>query len=309
MNYRLSIFFIFLLALFSCKQEKKVYLFSTFREPADKGLFLAYSYDGFTWNDLGGPWLKPEVGQQKVMRDPSVVKAPDGTFHMVWTSSWQGDLGFGYANSKDLINWSEQQFLPVMNFDTSTVNVWAPELFYDAEKDEFIIIWASTIPFKFERGIEEERNNHRMYYTSTKDFKTFSETRLYLDPGFSVIDCVIVKRAKDDYVLVLKDNTRPERNLKVAFGKSPLGPWENISKPFTKQFTEGPTVLQLGNEWLIYYDSYRDKTYSTQKTTDFVHFTDISAQVTFPDGHKHGTIFKANESVLKKLLENSKALN
>jgi hypothetical protein len=296
-------------ALFSCKQEKEVYLFSTFREPADKGLFLAYSYDGFSWNDLGGPWLKPEVGQQKVMRDPSVVKSPDGTFHMVWTSSWQGDLGFGYANSKDLINWSEQQFLPVMDFDTSTVNVWAPELFYDEEKGTFIIIWASTIPFKFERGIEEERNNHRMYYTTTIDFKTFSETKLYLDPGFSVIDCVIVKRAKEDYVLVLKDNTRPERNLKVAFGKSPLGPWENISKPFTEQFTEGPTVLQLGSEWLIYYDSYREKTYSTQKTTDFITFSDISYEVTFPEGHKHGTVFKAKESVLNKLLENKKALN
>ena len=292
-----------IVALFGCKNEKQVYMFSTFREPADKGLFLAYSYDGYTWNDLGGPWLAPEVGQQKVMRDPSVVKGPDGTFHMVWTSSWRGDLGFGYASSKDLVNWSEEQFIPVMDFDTSTVNVWAPELFYDDERDEYIIIWASTIPFKFEKGIEEERNNHRMYYTTTKDFKTFSETKLYLDPGFSVIDCVIVKRGKGDYVLVLKDNTRPERNLKVAFGNSPLGPWENISEPFTGKLTEGPTVLQLENDWLIYYDSYGDKKYKTAKTKDFKYFEDISDEVTFPEGHKHGTVFKANEKILKRLIE------
>jgi len=281
-------------------------MFSTFREPADEGLYLAYSYDGYTWNDLGGPWLIPEVGNQKVMRDPSVVKGPDGTFHMVWTSSWRGDLGFGYAGSKDLVNWSEEQFIPVMAYDTSTVNVWAPELFYDDEKDEYIIIWASTIPYKFEKGLEEERNNHRMYYTITKDFMTFSEARLFLDPGFSVIDCVIVKRGKDDYVLVLKDNTRLERNIKVAFGKSPLGPWENISEPFTDQFTEGPTVLRLGDEWLIYYDSYREKTYSAQKTIDFKTFTDISSEVSFPEGHKHGTVFKASEKVLQNLLEHKK---
>lgn len=290
----------------SCMKEKEVYMFSTFREPADEGLYLAYSYDGYTWNDLGGPWLKPEVGQQKVMRDPSVVTAPDGTFHMVWTSSWRDDLGFGYSSSTDLINWSEQQFISVMDFDTSTVNVWAPELFYDDEKEEYIIIWASTIPYKFEKGIEEERNNHRMYYTTTKDFKTFSETRLYLDPGFSIIDCVIEKRAKKDYVLVLKDNTRPMRNIKVAFGETPIGPWKNISEPFTEQYTEGPTVAKVGQDYLIFYDSYRKKTYGGSKTSDFITFVDISDEVSFPEGHKHGTIFKAKEDVLNHLIQNSK---
>ena len=302
-------FFALILAmvfLVSCKHPKEVYMFSTFREPADEGLYLAYSYDGYTWSDLGGPWLKPEVGQQKVMRDPSVVAAPDGTFHMVWTSSWRDDLGFGYSSSTDLINWSEQEFISVMDFDTSTVNVWAPELFYDDEKDEYIIIWASTIPYKFEKGIEEERNNHRMYCTTTKDFKTFSETRLYLDPGFSVIDCVIEKRAKKDYVLVLKDNTRPMRNIKVAFGETPMGPWENVSEPFTEQFTEGPTVAKVGQDYLIFYDSYRKKTYGGCKTSDFITFVDISDVVSFPEGHKHGTIFKANEGVLNNLIQNTK---
>ena len=295
---------IFVLAIFtSCKNEKQVYIFSTFREPADKGLFLAYSYDGYHWSNLGGPWLKPEVGKQKVMRDPSVVSGLDGRFHMVWTSSWHGDLGFGYASSTDLVHWSEEQFIPVMQFDTSTVNVWAPELFYDDAGQQYIIVWASTIPFKFEKGIEEERNNHRLYYTTTKDFKNFTKTKLFLDPGFSVIDAVIVKRKKDDYVLVLKDNTRPERNIKVAFGKTPLGPWEDISKPFTSKYTEGPTVLGLKDKWLIYFDAYREKKYSSVETSDFKTFTDISDKISLPEGHKHGTIFKADEKILDNLIQ------
>ena len=299
----LILFFLFI----SCKNEKQVYMFSTFREPADKGLFLAYSYDGYHWNDLGGPWLKPEVGEQKVMRDPSVVSGPDGTFHMVWTSSWHGDLGFGYASSKDLVHWSDEQFIPVMQFNTSTVNVWAPELFYDDEKQDYIIVWASTIPFRFEKGQEEERNNHRLYYTTTKDFKSFSKTKLFLDPGFSSIDAVIVKRKKDDYVLVLKDNTRPERNIKVAFGKTPLGPWKNISEPFTPKFTEGPTVLKLKNKWLIYFDAYREKKYGAVETSDFKTFTNISDKISLPEGHKHGTIFKMNEKILNNLIQLSKS--
>ncbi|MCW0481832.1 glycoside hydrolase family 43 protein [Gaoshiqia sediminis] len=305
MMKRAYLFLLVLLAgLVSCQQasEKEYYVFTTFREPADKGLFLAYSEDGYHWSDLGGPYLAPEIGNQKVMRDPSVVQGPDGTFHMVWTSSWRGDLGFGYASTTDFINWSEQQFIEVMT-DTSTVNVWAPELFYDDGGERFIIIWASTIPFKFEKGEEEERNNHRMYYTTTRDFKTFTETKLFLDPGFSVIDCVIVKRKKDDYVLVLKDNTRPNRNISVAFGKSPLGPFDNYSEPFTGFLTEGPTAVKIGNDYLIYYDSYGDKSYRAVKTSDFTVFTDISGDISLPEGHKHGTIVKVSKDVIDKLLQ------
>lgn len=146
-----------------------------------------------------------------------------------------------------------------MAFDTSTVNVWAPELFYDEENKRYVIVWASTIPFKFARGAEEERNNHRLYYTTTRDFREFSGAELFFDPGYSVIDGVLVQRTARDYVLVFKDNTRPERNIRVASGVSPLGPFGNISGPLTAPFTEGPTVLKRKGKWLIFYDAYREK--------------------------------------------------
>jgi len=306
---RLLLFFLLTLFLLSaCEREKEIYLFSSFREPATEGLFLAYSYDGYNWTDLGGPFLKPEVGKEKLMRDPSVIRGKDGIFHMVWTSSWKGDPGFGYASSEDLIHWSEQEFIPVMEHEPTTVNVWAPELYYDDESGNYIIIWASTIPLRFERGIEDEDNNHRMYFTITEDFQSFAETRLFIDPGFSIIDAVIVKRNKNDYILVLKDNTRPNRNLRVGFGNHPLGPYTNISPPVTEQFTEGPTILKLGKEWLIYYDAYRDKKYGAIKTKDFKNFTDISDKITLPEGHKHGTIFRADERILRRLRLKEKAV-
>lgn len=288
-----------LVVLSSCSKE--VYMFSSFHEPADQGLRFLYSYDGYKWNDLNKVYLKPEVGNQKVMRDPSIVKGPDGTFHLVWTSSWRGDKGFGYASSKDLVNWSEQKLIPVMEHEPTTVNVWAPELFYDEDNEQFIIIWASTIPFRFPKKLEEEENNHRMYYTTTKDFKSFTPTKLFIDPGFSIIDAVIVKRKANDFALVLKDNTRPMRNMKVAFGKTALGPYTNVSEPFTGNFTEGPSVAKVGEEYLIYFDSYRDKTYGSVKTTDFKTFIDTSTETSIPVGHKHGTIFKANTKILKGL--------
>jgi len=288
----------------SCTQ--RAYLFTSFHEPADAGLRMLYSYDGRHWKDMDTVLLRPEVGNQKVMRDPSMVQGPDGTFHLVWTSSWRGDPGFGYASSPDLIHWSREQFIPVMKQEPSTVNVWAPELFYDDESGDYIIVWASCIPGRFEKGQEEDSNNHRLYATTTKDFITFTDTRLFLDPGFSVIDAVIVKRAKGDYVLVLKDNTRPERDIKVAFGNSPLGPWQNISRPFTDNFTEGPSVVKLKQEWLIYYDSYRKKIYEASSTKDFIQFTNITEKVSVPVGHKHGTIVPVKKKIIREILNTLK---
>ena len=285
-----------------CSCNNKAYLFSNFREPATDGLRLAYSYDGYHWTDLDTTFLKPKL-DSNVMRDPSIAQGGDGTYHLVFTSAWKGTKTFGYASSKDLIHWSEQKTIPVMQNEATTVNVWAPELFYDDEDNQFIIIWASTIPFRFPKGQEDENNNHRMYYTTTKDFITFSDTKLFLDPGFSVIDCVIVKRGKNDYVLVLKDNTRPERNIKVAFANSPLGPYSKPSAPFSPNFTEGPTVARIKDDYIIYYDQYREKIYGAMKTKDFKTFTDITKEVSLPQGHKHGTIFEIKRNELKALLK------
>lgn len=281
---------------------KDIYVSTSFHEPADEGLRFIYSYDGVKWDSIKGTFLKPEVGTQKVMRDPSIVKAPDGTFHLVWTTSWKGDLGFGYSSSKDLIHWTEERFIKVMD-DPTTVNVWAPELFYDDVKKQYMIIWASCVPGKFPDYLEDHYNNHRLYYTVTKDFKTFSKAKLLLDPDFSSIDATMVKRGKDDYVLVLKDNSRKQRNIKVAFAKSPYGPWSKASESFTGMYCEGPSTAYANGWWYIYFDSYRQKIYGSVRTKDFIHFQNQTGTVQFPVGHKHGTVFMADEKLVEGLIK------
>ena len=301
MKKRFCIFSLLLTVMLTASAQREVYVSTSFHEPATDGLRFIYSYDGWHWDSIPGTWLRPEVGRQKVMRDPSVIRTPDGTFHLVWTSSWRGDRGFGYASSKDLKHWSEQRFIEVMT-DTTTVNVWAPELFWDDERGQAVIVWASCIPGKFPDGQEEHKNNHRLYYTTTKDFKTFAPAKLMIDPGFSCIDATLVKRGKRDYVMVLKDNTRPERDIKVAYSKSPYGPWSAASEPFTGKMMEGPTTAKVDGGWLIYYDRYELKDFGAHFTKDFVKFEDVSKQVSVPVLHKHGTIFKAPESIVYNLL-------
>ena len=188
-----------------------------------------------------------------------------------------------------------------MTNEPTTVNVWAPELFYD--DGQFIIIWASTIPGRFPDKLEKHDNNQRLYFTTTTDFTNFTPAKLFFDAGYSAIDGFILKDGKH-YVLVNKDNSRTNLNLRVAFAQTPLGPWENISAPFTQKFTEGPCALKIGDGWLIYFDAYRQKIFGAVKTRNFKIFTDITKEVSFPEGHKHGTAIQVPREILDGLLIN-----
>lgn len=302
-----------LLLLCSCAAQgqkasgDEVYLFSYFKGNGD-GLHLAWSTDGYTWAALNNDaiFLKPQVGKDKLMRDPCIIKGKDGRFHMVWTVSWN-ERGIGYASSDDLINWSEQQYIPVMEHEAGARNTWAPELTYDEERDEYIIYWATTITGLYPETQSQEENayNHRMYYTTTKDFKTFSDTRLLYEPGFNVIDASIVKD-KDRYLMFLKDETREpaQKNIRIAESKDARGPYSAAGVPITGNYwAEGPTTLKLGNTWLVYFDKYIDHKMGAVQSTDLKNWTDVSDQISFPEGMRHGSIFKVSKAQFNKLRE------
>ncbi|HEV2694266.1 MAG TPA: glycoside hydrolase family 43 protein [Verrucomicrobiae bacterium] len=277
------------------------YIFTSFHDADQKYLRFLCSFDGYHWTNVPGTFLEANVGMSKQFRDPSILRGPDGTFHLVWTAGWHGDQGFGYADSKDLIHWSEQKFIPVMTNEPTTVNVWAPELFYDQKGKQFVILWASTIPGCFPDKLEKHDNNQRLYFTTTRDFQNFTPEKLFFEPGYSAIDGFILKDGKQ-FVLVNKDNSRTNLNLRVAFAKSPLGPWKSVSEPFTQKFTEGPCALKIGDDWLIYFDAYREKIFGAAKTRDFKTFADVTKEVSFPPEHKHGTAIAVPRKILDNLL-------
>lgn len=283
--------------------EGEYYVSSSFHEPADEGLRFIYSRDGLHWDSIPGTWLAPELGDS-IMRDPSIWRGEDGTYHLVWTIAWKGDTGIGYSSSTDLIHWTPQRRIPVMDSIRHTYSVWAPELFYDDTKGEYMIVFTAQVDDKTSTGRRNEHGDyHRMYYVTTRDFVAFSEPRLLYDAGYSCIDGVIVKRGEGDYVLVAKDNRKANSNLRVAFSRRPEGPYTlPLSRPFTGIFAEGPSVTKVGDTYYIYYDLYRRHIYGASTTKDFIHFTDVTSNAAFPAGHKHGTVFKAPVSTVEALI-------
>ena len=281
-------------------------LFTYFIGNGEDGLHLAWSRDGLTWEALGGgkSYLAPTVGNSKLMRDPCVAIGPDGVYHMVWTSGWW-ENNIGYASTKDFITWTPQKEIPVMAQEPTVKNTWAPELVWDKKREQFLIFWASTIPGKFSEaaGTSEDGLNHRMFATTTKDWQTFTPTKLWYDPGFSVIDATIVP-VGDGYRMVVKDETRnpPKKYLQHASAGDVEGPWSPLSEPFSRDWVEGPTVLQVGDAWLVYFDVYREKHYGVLRTRDWKTWEDLTAQLSMPKGIRHGTAIEVPYSVIEALL-------
>jgi beta-xylosidase len=278
--------------------EGTVYLFTSFRGNGESGLYLLHSRDGYRWTDLGRSFLTPRVGG-RLMRDPSLCLGPDGLYHMVWTSSWT-DRGFGYASSKDLVHWSEQQFIEIWKSEPTVKNTWAPEIRWLEDKKQYLIYWSTTIPGRYP-GDDSSGYNHRMYYTTTPDFKDFAPPKLMLEPGFTCIDGVILDRLDNRWLMVFKDERNGQKRLKAAWADEITGPYGDISAGISPVSTEGPTPLKIGNEWFVYFDFYTAGRYGAIKSGDLKNWTDVSNQMSFPRGHRHGTVFAAPEAILQGL--------
>ena len=281
------------------------YVFSYFTGNGEDGLHLAWSRDGFKWQALnhGKSYLTPTVGESKLMRDPCLLRGPDGVFRMVWTTSWSGNT-LGYASSKDLIHWSEQRAVPVMADHPGTLNCWAPEITYDPQKSDYVIYWASTVKGRFPEtlGQAENQYNHRIYSTTTGDFQNFSPARLFFNPGYNVIDATLLP-ANGRWHLIFKDETRnpPKKHLLIAVGDSPEGPFGDISPPFTRDWVEGPTAIKIGDEYVVYFDAYTSHRYEAMQSRDLKHWEDVTSKISFPRGARHGTVIAVPGAIVEGL--------
>lgn len=269
------------------------------------GMHLAWSRDGLEWTALNGdePILVPEVGPDRLLRDPSISRSDQGVFHMVWTTGWTG-RELGHAKSMDLIHWSAQEALPLAPDGAN--NVWAPEVDFNFDEGVFYLYWASTVMGKY-------GDTHRIYRTTTWNFTEFSPTELWFEPGFSCIDADVLKDpVRDDWMMFVKNETeepvekdiRMVRTKRLADGFDPAG----LSKPLTPHWSEGPTAFWAGDDLIVYYDLYGEGRYGAMRSRDHGEtWEDITSQVRLPPGIRHGTVFAVPDNILKNLINSTKA--
>ncbi|HEX2100838.1 MAG TPA: glycoside hydrolase family 43 protein [Candidatus Synoicihabitans sp.] len=273
------------------------------------GLRLAWSADGLTFQALNQTrsYLVPTVGEAKIMRDPAILLGPDQRFHLVWTTGWTGKT-IGYASSTDLIEWSPQQELPVMAHEPEAQNCWAPELVWDARRSHYLIVWSTTILGRYpETALSNRRpeRNHRIYATTTKDFRTFTPTELMYEGGFNVIDAAFLPHG-DDWLMFVKDETfapQTQKNIRLVHAQTPHGPFGEPSEPITGDYwAEGPSPLKVGDEWWVYFDKHMLNALGLVRSRDLRTWEDISDRIRAPADARHGTIIQVPRAVIERLL-------
>ncbi len=243
------------------------YLFVHFTGEHENGeqVYFSISKDGRHWKDLnfGKPVLKSGVGEKGV-RDPFIIRSIDGCKYYIIATDLRIEAGKGWETaqfkgsksiivweSDDLINWSKEELVEVGIPGAGCV--WAPEAIYNDKTGDYLVFWASMVK---EAGDREAK--HRIYCSSTKDFRTFSKGIKYIERENHIIDTTII-RDRNYYYRISKDETT--KNIKMDQCEDLLeGPFIQVPAPQLEKLTgvEGPAAFQINgtDEWCLMVDQY-----------------------------------------------------
>lgn len=174
------------------EKDMAAYLLVYFKDETHSPYF-ALSRDGYTFGDVNGG--KPimdgtTLAEQKGIRDPHILRGPDGSFYLVMTdlhlfgqragfrtTEWERPTEqYGWGNNRaivmmksaDLINWSHSIFRLDKAFEkTREVGCfWAPETIYDPQKGKLMVYFTMRLG----------HGNTKLYYSYADDAFTKLET-------------------------------------------------------------------------------------------------------------------------------------
>jgi len=301
----LSVFVLSLCILMSCGNNvmksrsgaKVAYLAAYMRGDDDKQLYYAVSDDGFKFRAINGG--KPIVAasfDDKLIRDPMIIKDKKGIYHLVATVSWQ-NRPFTVWDSKDLIVWENERLIDVAPENAS--KTWAPEFSYDEENDIYFVHWIAEV--------NDDWNTACIYYSTTHDFIHFSEPQVLFKDDTGILDANIIK-VNGTYNLTYRKN-----GIWVVSSKSAQGPYSDQYQ-LTAENVEGPFAFSLndGSGYGIVWDYFgRSAGFGLWTSPDFKKWTRITnekhpyynEQVEFPEKIRHGSIVGLTQQELDKLLK------
>ncbi|TDB80755.1 hypothetical protein E1182_07595 [Micromonospora sp. KC721] len=302
----------------------KGYLFSYFAPTEQVYFGLSEGNDPLNYRQLnnGNPVLVSALGE-KGARDPYIVRSPEGDkFYQIATDLRIGSTNWDAAQrtgsksilvweSTDLVNWSPPRLVKISP-DTAG-NTWAPEAYWDDTIGAYVVIWASKLYAESDPNHTANTYN-KMMYATTRDFYTFSEPKIWVDPGYSVIDSTVLKHngsyyrfTKDErnntsstpcskYIIEQKSTTL--RNLSWDFVKDCIG------RPSIKA-GEGPLVFKSNTEdkWYLFIDEFVDRGYVPFESTDPTsgNWT-MSTNYSMPGKPRHGTVLPVTAAEYNRLL-------
>ncbi|WP_329445379.1 family 43 glycosylhydrolase [Streptomyces canus] len=284
---------------------------------------LSKGNDPMKWRELndGKPVLTSTLGE-KGLRDPFIIRSPEGDkFYQIATDlriygngDWDaaqrsGSKSIMIWESTDLVHWTNQRLIRIS--PDSAGNTWAPEAFYDAKLGQYVVFWASKL---YDNEAHSGDTYNRMMYATTRDFYTFSEPKVWIDRGYSVIDSTMIQN-NGTYYRLSKDernNSSSTPNSKFIFEEksdSILNPsWTAVAEGIGKgamSAAEGPLVFKSNTEekWYAFLDEFGGRGYLPFETTDLDsgNWTPV-ADYDLPARPRHGTVLPVTQAEYDRLL-------
>lgn len=287
----------------------EVWIFAFYRHPGATGIYLASSEDGLHFTPLNNdaPVMPPPQwpDKQNLTRDPSVIYH-DGKFRVVWTSFHRGRC-LGYAESPDLVHWSEpvkvKPFPEALPPEQQPKNIWSSQICWDPAQQNYMINTSSRIG----------TNGQRIFLTRTPDGKTFGNAQPLLDPGFDCIEGMMAlepQAAGGRWVMFFK-NEAPATNggKNLRFATAPM----DFSQPLavhptpvagtgtklrSESMSEGPCLVKTKTGWNLYWDIPLIDSYGAASSTDLTNWVDHTAELQLPAHCRHGSVFLAPRSAV-----------
>ena len=262
------------------------YVLTAFTNSSQSNMNVYTSTDGRSFTILKANAYTPPSG---AVRDPSVLRAGDGTYYIVYTNSPSGKTSqsFGVAKSTNLTTWT---FVTNVNVNVpGTQLTWAPEFFIDGDKSVNVIVSLSPNPQSADTGFQPYK------LTAKNAALTSWSGATALSGGFvgtNHIDTFIVRYSGLYHAFTKNETTKYIEHATATVLGGPYtfvgtGNWSGWGKTL-----EGPAVVHLdGGTWRIYMDGYSQKKYFY---ADSKNLNAWSAKAELPGGLsgvlRHGTV-------------------
>jgi len=315
----------------SSEQAMAAYLLVYFKDQTHS-LHFAISPDGYSFTDVNGgePVIDGKnIAEQKGVRDPYLMRGPDGVFYMAMTDlhiyarrkglrekEWQRERSeFGWGNNRsivlmkstDLLDWSHT----VLRVDQSYPHLkgigcaWAPELIYDKARGKIMLYYT----MRFGDG----RND--IYYSYLNDDFTKLETtpqRLFEYPtDRTCIDGDITQVGDKFHLFYVAHERTPGIKQAVSSQLHEGYTYDPAWCDSEEVKCEAPNVWKrIGEEkWVLMYDIYglRPPRFGFRETSDFKTFTDLGRfnegrmKATNFESPKHGSVIHLTKEEAAKL--------
>ncbi|WP_345293452.1 family 43 glycosylhydrolase, partial [Isoptericola chiayiensis] len=291
---------------------------------------LSQGNDPLNYQNLNDnePVLTSELGEEG-LRDPFIIRSPEGDkFYQIATdlriydgNGWdaaqrQGSRSIMVWESTDLVSWTDQRLVEVS--PETAGNTWAPEAYYDESIGAYVVFWASKLYAEDDPGHTGDSYN-RMMYATTRDFVTFTEPQVWIDPGYSVIDSTVTLHDGEYYrftkdernntsstpcsKFITAEKSTELRSTDYEYITDCIGAANSLSDGINQG--EGPTIFKSNTEekWYLFIDEFGGRGYVPFETTDLdAEEWAMSTDYEMPSRPRHGTVLPVTQAEYDRLL-------